>query len=177
MIDLIPASLKDRLFDALVDFVATQAERAGGTALGQRLRALLASDGKLRGAIEGALRRAVTRFEREYADVDEDLVAAIRAAPEFWENAEVRRAVAELVARPGGWGEAERAAVVAHFATVLPERRNRERVDRAAAWPGRRTRAGWPGWGPTGPRMGQPGPPRPACTSRCPQPSQRPPNG
>lgn len=85
MIDLIPGSLKDRLFDALVEFVATQAERAGGTALGHRLRALLASDGTLRSATAGALRRTVTRFERAYADV-------------------------ELVARPGGWGEAKRAA-------------------------------------------------------------------
>lgn len=134
MIDLIPGSLKDRLFDALVEFVATQAERAGGAALGSRLRALLASDGKLRGATDVALRRAVTRFEREYADVDEDLVAAIRAAPDFWENAEVRQAVADLVARPGGWGETERAAVLAHFASVLPERRNRARVDRAVAY-------------------------------------------
>src|SRR5262249_24285725 len=71
---------------------------------------------------------------REYAEVDEDLVAAIRAAQEFWENAEVRRAIADLVARPGGWGEAEREAVLTHFASVLPERRNRQRVDKAVAY-------------------------------------------
>jgi hypothetical protein len=30
MIDLIPGNLKDRLFDALVEFVAGQAEHRGG---------------------------------------------------------------------------------------------------------------------------------------------------
>src|SRR5262245_22438241 len=121
MLSFIPDSLKHALVDGLVNFLASQADRLTDGALGQRLRGL-ASDGALRRAMDAALGRAVARFEREYADVDEDLVASIRAAADFWENIEVRRAVADLVARPGGWGEAEREAVLAHFASVLPER-------------------------------------------------------
>jgi hypothetical protein len=130
MLSFIPDSLKQAMVDGLVNFLANQADKLSDGTLGARLRGL-ASDGALRKSMEQALQRATARFEREYADTDEDLVAAIKADKSFWVQAEVRQAIIELVARPGGWGEAEREAVLAHFAAVLPERRNRERVDRA----------------------------------------------
>jgi hypothetical protein len=130
MLSLIPDTLKQALIDGLVEFLASQADKLSDGTLGERLRGL-ASDGALRRAMEQALQRATTRFEREYADIDEDLVAAIRADQGFWAHGEVRQAILQLVARPGNWGEAERAAVADHFAAVLPARRNRERVDQA----------------------------------------------
>lgn len=133
MLSLIPDGLKQALVDGLVSFLANQADKVTDGTIGGMLRNL-ASDGQLRKAMEQATRQAVARFEREYADSDEDLVAAIRTAPGFWENPEVRAAIGALVARPGGGDTPEREAVLAHFATVLPERRNRERVDHAVAF-------------------------------------------
>lgn len=133
MLSLIPDGLKQALVDGLVSFLANQADKVTDGTIGGMLRNL-ASDGQLRKAMEQALRRALARFEREYADTDEDLVAAIKATSGFWENPEVRAAISALVARPGGGDTPEREAVLAHFATVLPERRNRERVDRAVAF-------------------------------------------
>ena len=65
---------------------------------------------------------------------DEDLVEAIRADEIFWQSEMVQDALVKLVSRPGAWLREERETVRYHFETVLPQRVNRERVDKAISF-------------------------------------------
>jgi LuxR family glucitol operon transcriptional activator len=133
MLSLIPDAIKQALVDGLVNFLADQADRVADGTLGERLRAL-SSDGTLRRAMGQALRRALARFEREYGARDAALVAAISAQPGFWEQPALRKAIIELVARPGAWGEEQREVVLTHFVAALPEQHERERVEQALSF-------------------------------------------
>ena len=54
--------------------------------------------------------------------------------PDFWANADVRTALLNLVSHPGIARPEEHAQIAVHFDAVLPERRNRERVNRAISY-------------------------------------------
>ncbi|MGQ9468184.1 MAG: NB-ARC domain-containing protein, partial [Anaerolineae bacterium] len=127
---LIPEDLKRQLFNGLVDFLVEQAKSRVSDELANRIRRL-SSEGAFIRDFDRALKTATERFVAEYTPVDEDLVAAIAADPDFWKSPSVRKALIELVRRPGAWLPQQREQITHRFDDVLPQRINRERVDRA----------------------------------------------
>lgn len=128
-----PDSLRQQLIDAVIEFITKQSEDFVGQQLSDRIRAL-SSKGALRKELNKGLERGIARFQQEYADIDEDLTVAIVENQNFWQDRTVQEAVLKLVSMPGLNHSTERETVVAHFETMLPHRRNRERVDRAISY-------------------------------------------
>lgn len=133
LISFIPNDLKTQLLDNLVQFMARQAEKVVGEQLGEKIRKL-SSEGAFLDAFDKAMKSASDRFVIEYTPIDEDLVAVISADKTFWQSSQVRQALIQMVSRPGAWLAEERETLVQHFADVLPQRVNRERVDKAVAF-------------------------------------------
>lgn len=128
----IPDPLKQQIVDAVVEFLGKQSEDLVGQQLGDKIRGL-SSQGILRKALSDALERGITHFQQEYADVDEDLTAAILAAPDFWSDRAVQKAILTLISNPGIARPEAQETVIAHFESLFPERRNRKRVDQAVS--------------------------------------------
>ena len=126
----IPTRLKEKLADSLVELLAGSAERLGDNQIAGKIRKL-SSRGELLQSIDHALEAGIGRFLTDYMSQDEDLVEAIQADDLFWQSEVVQDALVKLVSRPGAWLSEERETVRYHFETVLPQRRNRERVDSA----------------------------------------------
>ena len=130
IIPFIPARVKEMLADSLVELLAGSAERLGGDEIAGKIRKL-SSRGDLLQSIDRALEAGMRRFITEYTTQDEDLVSAIQEDELFLQSEVVQDALVKLVSRPGAWLREEREAVVYHFDTILPQRVNRERVDKA----------------------------------------------
>lgn len=133
LLQLIPQSLKRQARDVLVDFVSDQAKKFLSDEVAAKIKKLR-SDAAFNQTFEAGLKRAVQRFVEEYEAQDEDLVAAIAADEEFFKNEEVQAALLAILKRPSAYLADERQVVVRSFDTVLPQRRNRERVDRAVTY-------------------------------------------
>jgi hypothetical protein len=130
IIPFIPARVKEMLADSLVELLADSAERLGGDQIASKIRKF-SSRGELLHSIDRALEAGMRRFIAEYTTQDEDLVGAIQGDASFLQSEAVQDALVKLVSRPGAWLREEREAVVYHFDTILPQRVNRERVDKA----------------------------------------------
>ena len=130
VISLIPQDLQRDMVDALVEFVSKQAEKHLGDEVSDKVKRLKSDAGFVRAFREG-LQRAADRFAREYEVEDEDLVAAIAADGGLFQKEQVQQALLAMVKKPGVHLADERETVLQSFETVLPRRKNRQRVDRA----------------------------------------------
>ncbi len=130
----LPDDLKQRLRDGIVEFVASQAEKLSGGDQVSKVIRQLSSQATFNNAFDQAIERAIKRFQTDYIIQDEDLVESIITDRDFWKSKDVRQALMELVRRPGAWLEEERESINQHFADVLPQRINRDRVDRAVSF-------------------------------------------
>lgn len=130
---LIPDSLKQRFVDGLVEFIAGRAEQLGSDHVAQSIRKL-SSEAAFRASADRAFETGVGRFVDEYREQDEDLVDAIVGDTVFWQSSEVQQALLEMVQRPGAWMPGDSDTVVRHFEWVLPQRVNRQRVDKAVSY-------------------------------------------
>jgi len=133
ILELIPEDTQEQALDALVNFVSDQAKKTLGEEIGNKLK-LLRSDAGFKRQFNQGLQRAVERFIQEYELQDEDLVAAIATDPSFFENDDVQQALLAMIKRPGSYLAEEQAALILTFDEILPERRNRERVDQAVTY-------------------------------------------
>jgi tetratricopeptide (TPR) repeat protein len=133
VLSLIPPSLRQQVLDALVGFVSKQAKKFLGDAVSDKIEGPK-SDGSFRKKFREGLQRAADRFVREYEVEDEDLVAAITADESLFKNKQVQEALLAIVKEPGIYLADEREAVIESFETVLPGRKNRQRVDRAVTF-------------------------------------------
>ena len=133
ILSAIPDPIKQQIADALVDFLVKQAEKVAGEQIAGKIRKF-SSKGEFAEAVEKAIIKGAQRFAVEYADEDEDLAAAISANPDFWKSKSAQKALTELIKRPGAWNLSEYAEIASHFEDVLPERRNRIRVDKAVTY-------------------------------------------
>jgi tetratricopeptide (TPR) repeat protein len=130
---LIPESTRRRLFDSLVDFLASQTEKAGGRRAAQALRKL-GSDAEFQAEVDAALERAVLRFIRGYTEIDREVLVALVLQPtRFLDDPSVRDAVTEMVRRPGTYLDPEREVIERSFANLLPGF-DAPRVNRAVAF-------------------------------------------
>lgn len=130
ILGLIPQSLKRQAMDTLVDFVSEQARKFASEEVSAKIKTLR-SDAAFNQAFEEGLKRAIQRFVQDYEVEDEDLVAAIAAEKDFFKNEEVQAALLTILKKPGVYLAGERERLAASFDSVLPVRKNRERVDRA----------------------------------------------
>jgi hypothetical protein len=130
---LFPEDLKRQLMDSLIGFVAEQAKRLVGEHASEQIRRLSSEAAFLR-AFDQALERGLRRFREEYVQEDEDLVHLLLNNRDLWRSSAVRQALRDLVSRPGAYLPEARGRILSSFADVLPERVNRERVDRAVSY-------------------------------------------
>ena len=94
----------------------------------------LRSDAAFNEEFHRGLARATGRFFEEYETQDEDLVVAIRDDPHFFRNVEMQKALLTMLRRPGSYLEDERDQVELSLQSVLPGRKNRDRVHRAVVY-------------------------------------------
>ncbi len=127
---LIPDELKQQVRDSLVDFISGQAKKYLNDEVSGKVMKLR-SDAAFRTQFEGCLQRAVQRFVNEYELEDEDLVHAISQDKHFFLNQEIQTALLQIIRKPGIFLVDENETITQSFESVLPERRNRQRVDRA----------------------------------------------
>jgi hypothetical protein len=99
-LSLIPDSLKTAVRDAAVDFVSDQAKKVLGDEVSAKIKGLR-SDAEFNKKFEQGLKKALKRFVDEYADQDEDLVTAIEADTRIFQNAQVQKALLEMLKNPG----------------------------------------------------------------------------
>ena len=130
IVNLIPQGLQREIMDSLVDFVSKQAEKLVGQQVSDKIKKLK-SDAAFEHAFQIGLQHAAERFVCEYEVEDEDLVAAITADRGLFQNQQVQQALLAMIKKPGVYLADERETVLQSFETVLPKRKNRERVDRA----------------------------------------------
>lgn len=133
LFDLIPQNLKQQALDTLVDVVSGQAKKLAGDELANKIKKMR-SDAAFRETFERGLQQAIQRFAEEYPQQDEDLVAILVKERQLFQNKEVQAALLAILKRPGAYLEEERDKVLDSFVTVLPQRLNRERVDRAVTY-------------------------------------------
>lgn len=131
--DLIPDDLKTKLRDMLVDQAVNQANKLKRQDIASKIRRLR-SDTAFNEEFQRGLARAADRFFEEYEAQDEDLVAAIRGDTHFFQNEEMQKALLTMLRRPGSYLEDERDQVEMSLQSVLPSRKNRERVHRAVVY-------------------------------------------
>jgi LuxR family glucitol operon transcriptional activator len=137
LIDLsnwLPEESKRRIVDGLIEEVARLAEKAGHESLADTIRKTLRTDAQFLEAFDAGLERAIGRFVEEYSPEDEDLVAAIACDSNFWQAKSVRKAMLEMIQRPRTYLVEEQQVLLDLFTDVLPQRINRERVQRAVVY-------------------------------------------
>jgi tetratricopeptide (TPR) repeat protein len=127
----IPDDIKQRLRNSLVDYLARLVETVPGAENTAGAIRQLSSQAVFYNAYDKAVKNALKRFIAEYNAQDKDLVDAISNDGHFWKSKNVRHALMELVTRQGAWLVNEHTTVVQHFVDILPERIDRERVDKA----------------------------------------------
>ncbi len=130
LFSLIPDDLKKRSRNALVDFVSSQAEKFINDEASEKIKKLR-SDYAFGQKFEKSVKRGAEIFVQEYQLEDEDLVAAIAENEEILSKKEVQDALLDIIKNPETYLVDEQDIVVASFEAILPERHNRERVDRA----------------------------------------------
>jgi tetratricopeptide (TPR) repeat protein len=127
---LIPDSLKQSAVDALVETVVERGEGLLSDSILNKIKGLR-SDAAFRKQLDAGLQRGLQRFVDEYQLEDEDLVTAVLQSPALFTNPEIQAALVAIVQQPGRYLVEEQALIGQSFAAVLPERINRDRVDRA----------------------------------------------
>ena len=133
ILSLIPKALKRQAADTAVDFIAAQAEKFLSNEISTKIKSLR-SNATFQANFEAGLQRAGERFVAEYATEDEDVVAALAGDRYFFQDEDVQQALLDILKKPGQYLADERAAVVRSFDRVLPNRLNRDRVDRAVVF-------------------------------------------
>jgi len=132
-ISFLPEKIKQQLYNGAIDLCARLTEKVLGDKAANKIRNL-STDAEFRTAFDAAMKNAARRFADEYMLVDEDLVAAIGQEDNFWNSKSVLSALETLVKRPGAFMLEDRETLFQHFSDVLPQRVNREGVDRAVSF-------------------------------------------
>jgi len=133
VLDMIPDDLKTQLRNTVVDFVVTQTEKHVGDEIARQIKQLR-SDSVFIREFEQGLQRAVQRFVDEYEMEDEDLVLLIINDNNFFKSKAIQEALLSLIKNPTGYLPEKRKILERKFASVLPERKNRQRVNRAISY-------------------------------------------
>lgn len=132
VIKLIPSSLKTKLLDKVVEVIAEQAEKWDPN-IAKHVRKL-SSKVAFKESCENAIERAANRFVNEYIQQDEDIVKALQDDMNFWKSQSVQTALLAMVKQPGAYAIEEHTIITQEFEDILPERINRDRVNKAIVY-------------------------------------------
>ncbi|MBI5294602.1 MAG: hypothetical protein HY869_03935 [Chloroflexi bacterium] len=127
---IIPESFKTVFQDSVVNFLSEQARKYIGNEMGIKIQQMR-SDGGFKLELEDGIQKALIRFRNEYSKIDEDLVDALLSDPRVFENKQLQKAIADVAANPAKYLSNNHEIPAENFSSVLPERANRERVNRA----------------------------------------------
>ncbi len=130
ILEFIPQELRQQAQDTLVDFVSEQAKKFVSEGTAEKLKQLR-TDGTFRRQFDKGLDHAIKRFLEEYYDQDEDLVEAISKEKNIFKDPDVKQALMTMLKSPGSYLVDEGGIVAQSFDSVLPSRKNRERVSNA----------------------------------------------
>jgi len=133
VLTFIPLEIQQQIQNALVDFVSEQARKYLNDRFSERIQKLRA-DASFQKQFAEALSRALKRFAAEYDEIDEDLVKVIVGEKDFFKNREVKNALLTILRNPGSYVKEEQDFLTASFSSVFPDRKNRERVNRAISY-------------------------------------------
>jgi len=128
--DFIPEGVKKYLYDAAIGRVERLAEKMLGDKAAEAVKKL-SSDAEFYNAFDKAMQNVTQRLNEEYILIDEDLVVAIKQDQNFWQSKSILSALQNLVKRPGAFMPEDRETIIQHFDDVLPQRVNRDRVNKA----------------------------------------------
>lgn len=128
---LLPDNLKQQIVEAILDF----ADKTLGKPIGEKVRTFLSQHAVVMDQrLDQAVHQALARFEEAYTEEDEDVTAELQQCTNLWAQPDVAQALLHLIACPGLLRSSEQFGVVGHFTDILPQRRNRTRVDRAVSY-------------------------------------------
>jgi len=130
---LIPPAVQQMAIDATIDFVVNKGKDLLSDEVNNKI-ASLRSDYGFQSAFKAGLQRAIDRFVTEYSNEDEDLVDALTADNQLFEDKAVQAAMLKILQRPGSSQNAAQETLSQSFDRVLPNRKNRERVNKAMAY-------------------------------------------
>jgi tetratricopeptide (TPR) repeat protein len=129
----IPQSIKEAVLDTTVDFLSGQAKKLLGDEIASKIKQLR-TDAAFHQSFENGLKRALERFKLEYEEQDEDIVAVILSNQSIFKDEKFQAILQEMIKRPGSYLDEEREKVISTFESILPGRKNRQRVDRAVSF-------------------------------------------
>ncbi len=129
----IPSVFLAGLYKTIMSFAAEQMKRYVGDTIATKWNDLRAEKA-FRKQFEEAIIRATQRFVKEYEMKDEDLVRELTKNQEIFMNKEVQEALLRLIKYPTSYQPHEQRFLMYEFASVLPNRKNRERVNRAVSY-------------------------------------------
>lgn len=133
ILEFIPQEIRQQAQDALVDFVSEQAKKFVSDGVADKLKQLR-TDGAFRKQFDKGLDKALKRFAEEYYEKDEDLVDAIVQEKDLFKSPDVKQALMTMLKSPGSYLADEGDVVAQTFNSVLPGRKNRERVNKAMVY-------------------------------------------
>ena len=128
----VPSQLKDQLKNKIIEAIAEQAEKLD-PGIAKTIRKL-STNAAFYEAYQKAVESGLKRFEDEYTQQDEDIVATMQRDPGFWQSPTVQRTLLRLISRPGAYLAEEREQLAERFEDVFPQQTNRDRVDKAITY-------------------------------------------
>lgn len=133
VVSWIPDHVRQQILDGAIEFLSEKAKDLVGEQAGEILDKLKSDARFQRQFVEG-LQWATERFNREYVQQDEDLVAALMEDENFWSQKSVSQQLLTLIKRPRNWTSESIEEISLQFDDVLPHRVNRDRVNSAVRY-------------------------------------------
>jgi energy-coupling factor transporter ATP-binding protein EcfA2 len=125
---IVPASVKQRLFDWLVEFTAQQAERLAGEEIGKRIKGWR-SDGQVQRRVDAAIERAAACFLEQWPD--REMAQVLAGNTRFADLPSVRQSLRDLWRHP--FDPAPHELLRGKFGDILGKDADPQRVDAAVA--------------------------------------------
>ncbi|MCX2476074.1 NB-ARC domain-containing protein [Pedobacter sp. MC2016-05] len=132
-LEIIPDHLKKRLYDRVLDFIVDSARKFNQDGLADKFRSLK-TDGALIDQFNKGIVKGIDRFIKEYELIDEDLVHDIIEKKTEFLTSSLKEALFTVVQNPDRFSWEERNEIIDSFEQILPNRKNRERVERAVIY-------------------------------------------
>ncbi|MCB9419181.1 MAG: AAA family ATPase [Ardenticatenaceae bacterium] len=127
----VPDSLRDRITNATVDFLADQAKKLPkGNKIAQNIQQLR-SDSDFQERFREAVRQAIAQFAEEYDEHDELIVYLLVTDANFLNDRYVQQALVTILKNPTPYLNDQKILLEEHFDTLLPHIQDRTRVNQA----------------------------------------------
>ena len=127
---LMPESLKNRMFDSIIEFISEQANRLLGEGVSNKF-SKLKTDSEFQTNFKDGIVRAVERFGREFEDHE---LAALINQSESWINNKVQIALLNIIKHPVSWSQADKIVISQQLGHLLPDSMESQKLDTALSF-------------------------------------------